>query len=152
MPWPTKPATSPAKLYSRNLTPRQAVRSTSVYWRTPGTLGSKTAEGTLFNALCHPALEPSSLSLMMWSLELAVPKALPSSMLAMRSLTSAMLPLSSLLGLACLVHKVHDLLLTVHWLRQCWPDLSGHDAEMLTLCWSEESLIPDLWRCTDSMQ
>ena len=54
-PWPTNPATRPARLYSRNLTPRQAVRSTMVYCRTPSTLGSNTAEGTRFNARCQPA-------------------------------------------------------------------------------------------------
>lgn len=34
-PWPIKPQTMPARLYSKNLTPRQAKREPTLYSRTP---------------------------------------------------------------------------------------------------------------------
>ena len=45
-PWPRKPQNMPARLYSRNLTPRQAALLSRPYSRTPGKEASKTALGT----------------------------------------------------------------------------------------------------------
>ncbi len=45
-PWPRKPQNMPARLYSSNLTPRQAALLSRPYSRTPGKEASKTALGT----------------------------------------------------------------------------------------------------------
>ncbi|PNH02130.1 hypothetical protein TSOC_011917 [Tetrabaena socialis] len=44
-PCPSRPQHMPARLYSRNLTPRQAARWTTLYFLRPGTEASNTAEG-----------------------------------------------------------------------------------------------------------
>jgi hypothetical protein len=55
MPWPAKPHTSPARLYSRNLMPRHAERSSTVYRGAPAGLGANTALGMRARILCMPA-------------------------------------------------------------------------------------------------
>lgn len=55
MPWPTRPQTIPARLYSKNFTPMHAARLADVYLGWPGREGSNAALGTLANALLMPA-------------------------------------------------------------------------------------------------
>ena len=55
MPCPTKPQTMPARLYSRNLTPRHDARAGRLYLGLPGRFGENTALGTAPRARCRPA-------------------------------------------------------------------------------------------------
>lgn len=55
MPCPRNPQNIPAKLYSRNFTPRQAALFRKVYERTPGTEPWKTALGTFSRSKASPA-------------------------------------------------------------------------------------------------
>ena len=52
---PKNPQNMPARLYSKNLTPRQATLLKGPYSRTPGKEASKTALGTLARRRFSPA-------------------------------------------------------------------------------------------------
>jgi hypothetical protein len=54
MPWPRKPHTMPARLYSRNLTPMHAMRLPTLKLFTPRMEASNTAEGTPASSFWMP--------------------------------------------------------------------------------------------------